>query len=273
MKITPQELMELAALVHKQCGIVIDNTKGYLAESRLQPLLEEYAFPSFHELIVQAKNSPQLVNTIVDVMTTNETSFFRDRRPFELLNEKLLPDWLARHGAGQERLQIWSSACSTGQEVYSIAMLLMEFFKDKAFAQRLKIKATDISDSAIAKASLGRYTEHEVSRGLDNLQIERYFQKEAGASWKIRDELRGLAYFEKTNLLQPQLDRSCFDIIFCRNVSIYFTKPDRQRLFAEIAKLLKRDGVLIIGATESLFGISDRFSRHEHNNAVFYTLK
>jgi chemotaxis protein methyltransferase CheR len=272
MKITTQELMELAVLLHKQCGIVMDKTKDYLAESRLNPLLEEHALTSFGELIALARNSPKIVNTVVDMMTTNETSFFRDRRPFELIREKLLPDWLARQSADRAKLDIWSSACSTGQEVYSIAMVLTEFFKDKLYSHSIKIRATDISDSAITKASYGQYTEHDVGRGLNNAQIEKYFRKE-GSAWKIIDELRSLVYFEKMNLLHSPPDRNTFDIIFCRNVAIYFSKADRQRLFDQISKLLKADGALIIGSTESLFGISERFERREHNDTAYYVLK
>lgn len=272
MKITPQELMALAVLIHEHCGIVMDNSKSYLAESRLKPLIEEHSLTSFTELIALAKSSPTMVNKVVDKMTTNETSFFRDKRPFELVSQKLLPDWQVRQDGGKGKLDIWSSACSTGQEVYSIAMTLTEFFRDKLFAHSIKIKATDISDSAISKASYGKYTNHDVGRGLDAAQVKRYFNKE-GSSWKIIDELRSLVYFEKMNLLHPSPDQNCFDIIFCRNVAIYFSKPDRQRMFEQIAQLLKKDGALIIGSTESLFGISDRFERREHNNAAYYVLK
>ena len=174
MKITIKELMELAVLVHKHSGIVLDKSKDYLVESRLEPLIEEYVLSSFSELIAKLKESPGLLNQVVDLMTTNETSFFRDRKPYKLLEEKLLPDWLVRRDTDSSRLDIWSSACSTGQEVYSIAMTLMDFFKDDIFSHAIRIKATDISDSAISKASRGQYTKYEVSRGLGPVKLEEH---------------------------------------------------------------------------------------------------
>ena len=272
MRITIQELMDLAVIVHKQCGIVLKKDKAYLIENRLQPLIEEYCFSSFQDLIAKAKDSLQLTNHIVDLMTTNETSFFRDKRPYELLKEKLLPDWQVNWGQKSGHLNIWSSACSTGQEVYSIAITLMEYFKGDCFSHNIKIKATDISDSAIAKASRGQYSNYEVSRGLDAVQLKRYFTRE-DAYWKIRDELRGMTYFEKMNLLQPKVESKRFDIIFCRNVAIYFSKTDRRRLFQSLSSCLNDDGVLIIGATESLFDISQQLKRVDHNGTAYYILK
>lgn len=272
MKITIKELMELAVIVHKQCGIVLKKDKAYLIENRLQPLIEEYSLSSFQDLIKKAKGSSQLTDHIVDLMTTNETSFFRDKRPYELLKEKLLPDWQVNRGQTRGHLNIWSSACSTGQEVYSIAITLMEHFKGNFFSHNIKIKASDISDSAIVKASRGRYSNYEVSRGLNAVQLERYFIKE-DSHWKIKDELRSVAYFEKMNLLHPKVEYGRFDIIFCRNVAIYFSKADRQQLFQNLSSCLNDNGVLIIGATESLFDISQQLKRVDYNGTAYYILK
>ncbi|MDA3788714.1 MAG: protein-glutamate O-methyltransferase CheR [Desulfobacula sp.] len=272
MKITTKELIELAGIVHKQCGIVLKKNKAYLIESRLQPLIEEYCFSSFEALIAKAKDSSQLTNHIVDLMTTNETSFFRDKKPYALLKEKLLPDWQANWGQKCGNLNIWSSACSTGQEVYSIAITLMEYFKGNFFSQNIKIKASDISDSAIVKASHGQYSNYEVSRGLNAVQLKKYFTKE-DSYWKIKDELRSMAYFEKMNLLQPKGEYGKFDIIFCRNVAIYFSKTDRQQLFQTLSSCLNDHGVLIIGATESLYDINKQLKRVDYNGAAYYSFK
>lgn len=272
MRISTQALMELAVIVHKHCGIVLTKNKAYLLENRLQPLLEEYCLSSFEELIAKTKNSLQLTSHIVDLMTTNETSFFRDKRPYALLREKLLPDWQVNQGQPRGHLNIWSCACSTGQEVYSIAITLMEFFKENFPGHTIKIKASDISDSAIVKASRGQYSNYEVSRGLDALQLKRYFTREE-AHWKIKDELRSMAYFEKMNLLQPKVEFGRFDIIFCRNVAIYFSKTDRQRLFQRLSSCLNDKGVLIIGATESLFDVNEQLKRVEYNGTAYYILK
>jgi chemotaxis protein methyltransferase CheR len=272
MRITVKELMKLAVIVHKHSGIVLKKNKAYLLEDRLQPLIEEYCFSSFEDLIAKAKNSPQLTNHIVDLMTTNETSFFRDKRPYELLKEKLLPDWQVNQGQKRSHLNIWSAACSTGQEVYSIAITLMEYFKENFFSHNIKIKASDISDSAIVKASRGQYSNYEISRGLNAVQLKRYFTKE-DLLWKIKDELRSMAYFEKMNLLQPKVEHGRFDIIFCRNVAIYFSKTDRKRLFQSLSLCLNKNGVLIIGATESLFDINKQLKRVDYNGTAYYILK
>lgn len=272
MRITVNALMELAVIVHKHCGIVLKKNKAYLIENRLQPLIEEYSLSSFEELIAKAKDSSQLASHIVDLMTTNETSFFRDKKPYALLKEKLLPDWQANFGKKRGQLNIWSSACSTGQEVYSIAITLMEYFKGDSFNHNIKIKASDISDSAIVKASSGRYSNYEVSRGLNAAQLNKYFTRE-DSCWKIKDEMRSMACFEKMNLLQPKLEYGRFDIIFCRNVAIYFSKPDRRRLFESLSSCLNNNGVLIIGATESLFDINEQLKRMDYNGTAYYGLK
>jgi len=272
MKITAKELMELAVIVHEQCGIVLKKDKAYLIENRLQPLIEEHCLSSFQDLIDKTKDSLELTNHIVDLMTTNETSFFRDKRPYQLLKERLLPDWQVNRGQKRDHLNIWSSACSTGQEVYSIAITLMEYFKENFFKHNIKIKASDISDSAIAKASCGRYSNFEVSRGLNAVQLKKYFNKE-DSYWKIKDELRSIAYFEKMNLLHPKVEYGRFDIIFCRNVAIYFSKTDRRRLFQSLSSCLNDTGVLIIGATESLFDIDTQLKRVDYNGSAYYILK
>ncbi|MEE4363290.1 MAG: protein-glutamate O-methyltransferase CheR [Desulfotignum sp.] len=272
MKISIQALMELAVIVHRHSGIVLKKNKAYLIENRLQPLMQEYCLSSFEDLIARAKTSSQLTSRIVDLMTTNETSFFRDKRPFVLLKEKLLPDWQVKQGQKPGQLHIWSCACATGQEVYSIAITLMEYFKGNFSSHNIKIKASDISDSAIIKASRGLYSNYEVSRGLDAVQLHTYFTREE-PHWKIKDELRSMVYFEKMNLLQPEIEYGRFDIIFCRNVAIYFSKTDRRKLFQSLSACLKDSGVLIIGATETLFDINEQLKRVDYKGSAYYCNK
>ncbi len=272
MKITIKALMELAVIVHNHSGIVLKKNKAYLIEDRLQPLMEEYCLFSFDDLIARAKVSSQLTSRIVDRMTTNETSFFRDKRPFVLLKEKLLPDWQVNQGLNRSQLNIWSCACATGQEVYSIAITLMEYFKGNVSSHSIKIKASDISDLAIVRASRGLYSKYEVSRGLSAVQLNTYFTRE-DPHWKIKDELRSMAYFEKMNLLQPKIEYGKFDIIFCRNVAIYFSKTDRQRLFQSLSACLNDKGILIIGATESLFDINEQLKRVDCSGTAYYCHK
>lgn len=271
MKIKSDELTVLAKFIHDRCGIVLDKSKAYLLESRLTPIAEELGCSSFRELYNKAlaDRSLGVTNKIVDAISTNETSFFRDQKPFEMLKFKVIPDVLDR---GNKALNIWSAACSTGQEVYTIAVTLHELLGASINQYRIKILGTDISDSAIVQASKGVYTQFEIGRGVPQAMLPKYFTR-VGASWKIRDELRALALFRKLNLMENFNTVGKFDIIFCRNVAIYFSMENRKKLFAKLAAQLNPKGVLLIGSTESLFGVTDRFTRREYHNSTFYELK
>jgi len=275
MKVTPAELQQLAQLVHDRSGIVLDSSKAYLVESRLLPLLREKNFASFGDLHRQAVRDPQLANRIIDAISTNETSFFRDQRPFELLKFKIFPDVLdatCRAGTGGRSVNIWSAACSTGQEVYTIAVTLHELLGSSISQYRIKITGTDISDTAVVQASRGLYSQFETGRGFPPNLLKKYFVAD-GLNWRVKDELRAMTFFRKINLMEPLESMGKFDIIFCRNVAIYFSLPNRKSLFERIAAQLHPHGALIIGSTESLFGVTDRFVRREYHNSVFYSLK
>ncbi len=276
LKITPGELTEIAKYVNDLTGIVLDQSKAYLIESRLSPLAEELGCASYKELQQKAQRDPRRIiqNRIIDAITTNETFFFRDNNPFELLRHKVFPDIFDRimaQGSAFKRLKIWSAACSTGQEVYSIAVILRELLPD-VDKWNIRILGTDISDAAIAQASYGRYNRTEISRGLNPNQLNKYFTQD-GNQWRIRDELRSMAYFKKQNLLQPFVGMEKFDLILCRNVAIYFSPENRKTLFNRLANQLNPKGILIIGASESLLGITDRFVRKDYMRSVFYELK
>jgi len=275
--ITPLEVDVLGRYIYGLCGILVDQSKAYLLESRLGPLLEEFQCRNYCELYTRAQRdaSRHIPQRIIDAISTKETSFFRDQTPFDLLKFKLLPDYFDRardtaNGA-LPRLSFWSAACSTGQEVYSIAMILKEFPID--FRQyRITILGTDISDMALAQASYGFYNKVEMARGLSSDRIARYFQA-VGSRWRVKDDLRALVSFRKLNLLESFAALGTFDIIFCRNVAIYFSQPDRTRLFERLAKHLHPAGALLIGATESLQGITTRFIRKVYHNTAFYQLR
>ncbi len=276
LKITPGELTEIAKYINDLTGIVLDQSKAYLIESRLGPLAEELGCANYKELQQKAQRDPRRIiqNRIIDAITTNETFFFRDNNPFELLRHKVFPDIFDRIMAQRspfKRLKIWSAACSTGQEVYSIAVILRELLPD-VDKWNIRILGTDISDAAIAQASYGRYNRTEISRGLNPNQLNKYFTQD-GNQWRIRDELRSMAYFKKQNLLQPFVGMEKFDLILCRNVAIYFSPENRKMLFNRLANQLNPKGILIIGASESLLGITDRFVRKDYMRSVFYELK
>jgi len=275
ISITPDEIKVWAQLVYQACGIVLDAGKGYLLESRLGPLLRETASESFSELLykVKADATRQLTRKVIDAMTTNETSFFRDSSPFDLLQHKLLPELIDRRNRtarpGQPiPLRIWSAACSTGQEVYSIGIVIRELIGDSPQYQP-QILGTDISDQALKRASYGVFTRMEMERGLNPAYLQKWFTSQ-GDQYKVRDEVRALATFRPINLLEPLIFPYRFDIIFCRNVAIYFSEKDKISLFDRMAQVLAPDGALIIGSTESITGITTKFAPHRHLRAVYY---
>lgn len=276
ISITPDELKVWAQLVHQLCGIVLDAGKGYLLESRLSGLLAETSSSSFSELLYKVKTDTtrQLNRKVIDAMTTNETSFFRDSSPFDLLQHKLLPELIdrrtARYGStAQIPIRIWSAACSTGQEVYSIGITLTELIGNSSRFQP-QILGTDISDQALKKASYGVFSRFEIDRGLQPKYLEKWFTRQED-SYKIRDEIRALATFRPINLIDPFFFPHRFDIIFCRNVAIYFSEEDTRRLFEKIAEVLAPDGALIIGSTESITAVTNRFTPHRYLRSVFYS--
>jgi len=277
IKITANELIAFSSYLREISGISLGKNKAYLIEGRLADLLPEYRCSSFNELlnIVKYGNDPSLVKKIIDRITTHETCFFRDRTPFQLLQHKILPDLIDRrtttNNNGPIPIRIWSAACSSGQEIYSIAIVLRELLADLD-CYRIKLLGTDISDAAIAKASYGKFNRFEIERGLSRQILNKYFICENN-QWKIRDDVRAMVQFAKRNLMQPLNDLGFFDIIFCRNVAVYFNKEDRCDFFARIARVLSSDGYLIIGSSESLIDIQSRFEPQEHIKTVFYQIK
>jgi chemotaxis protein methyltransferase CheR len=272
IKVKPEELKILATYVYEISGIVIDSTKGYLVESRLGPLVAEWKCSDYFTLCKQARADATGImrNRIIDAISTNETSFFRDIAPFELLKHKLLPDHIDWLKGNPGNLQIWSAACSTGQEIYSIAIALLETLPTIK-QWRIRLFGTDISDAAIAQASAGRYNEIEMGRGLHENKRLKYFEKRDNM-WRVKDEIRAMASFRKFNLHDSLAGLGKFDIIFCRNVAIYFNPDTRKKLFERLADQLNPHGVLLIGSTESLLGVTDRFERKEHMRSVYYKL-
>ncbi len=258
----------VTAYIKEISGIALDASKAYLLETRLGPLLGQYDCNSYAGLYRKSKDdfSGKTKAAIVDAITTNETSFFRDKKPFDLLKHKLIPDLLEKNH--NQAINIFSAACSTGQEVYSICIALHEILFDLT-KYRIKIVGTDISEEAIAAASHGYYSNFEVNRGLLPSQVEKYFIPERNA-YKIIDDLRFIATFRKANLFEPLDALGMFDIIFCRNVAIYFSKDQRTVLFNNLRKRLKPGGQLIIGSTESLMGITDLYKRMEFHGAAYY---
>ncbi|MCU0571712.1 MAG: protein-glutamate O-methyltransferase CheR [Syntrophobacteraceae bacterium] len=276
--IKPDELKIWTKYVHSISGISLDETKGYLFETRLANLLRETGSSSYMDLHrkVTTDASNVLRRKVLDAITTGETSFFRDTSPFDLLQHKVLPDLIDRRrktfGNGRPLpIRIWSAACSTGQEVFSIGIVIKELLGSLS-GYDVRLLGTDISDRAIATASHGTFGRLELDRGMPAEKMSRYFTKEKD-SWKVRDEIRALATFRTMNLLDSISFPVKHDIIFCRNVAIYFSEQDRARLFNSLAQVLAPDGYLIIGSTESLTGLCPQFEARRYLRAVYYQLR
>jgi len=267
------ELNGLIRHIESLSRIVLDESKAYLVESRLTPLLKELDCRGYGELLERVKSdrTGKTGDLVIDRISTKETSFFRDSHPFDLLAHKLVPDFYERCGLDRKvPLRIWSAACSTGQETYSIAMTLRETMGDLT-ERSIRIVGTDISDTALACASRGCYTKLELSRGLSADRLFRHFIRNDDG-WKISDELRSQIFFQKVNLFEPPEGLGRFDIIFCRNVAIYFSQENRKKLFDEMAGYLAPGGVLLVGSTESLAGVTKRFCKREFRGKIYYEL-
>lgn len=272
MQITSKDIEAVSGMVIDLCGILLDETKGYLIESRLTPIAQEAGCATFTDLAYKARHSGDvgLQTRIVDAITTNETLFFRDQSPYDALQFKALPEMIdSKVGSVfPKRLRIWSAACSTGQEPYSIGITLSELIPD-IHSWDVSILATDISDAAVRTASAGRYSPYEIERGMKPDLLRRYFNDDAGR-WKIKDEVRSLVKFQRINLLEPFTSLGMFDVIFCRNVAIYFSPAARSSLFNRLAGVLNPGGYMFVGSSESLSDLGSQFAPQHHCRSVFY---
>jgi len=262
--------------IHEISGIYLDESKGYLLETRLSGLVRESGTGSLSEFFYKTRTDQTntLRRKVVEAITTNETSFFRDTAPFDLLRHKLIPELIdrrTRSGVNPIPIRIWSAACSTGQEAYSTAMVLKELLGDLTKFD-IRILGTDISNKAVAQASYGEYTRLELERGLPQEMLVRHFTA-SGEKRRVRDEIRALVTFRTMNLLEGFTFGSPFDIVFCRNVAIYFTQTDKIRMFQNIGKCIAKDGCLIIGSTESISGLCPEFEPKRHMRTVFYQVR
>jgi chemotaxis protein methyltransferase CheR len=272
MSVTAAEIEVVAGLVFDLCGIVLDESKDYLIESRLSSLVRKAGCGNYAELARKIRHGGDsgLRTELIDSITTNETLFFRDGSPFEALKHKALPELFDAKArtAYPKRLRIWSAACSTGQEPYSIGMTLDELLPD-LHSWDISILATDISDAAIRRASAGRYSEMELGRGLPQNALQKHFVREA-TGWKVKDEIRSLVTFRRLNLHEPLAGLGPFDVIFCRNVAIYFSPAARAALFRGLSNILSPDGYMFVGSSESLADLGPEFAPQHHCRSVFY---
>lgn len=272
MRVAPHELDALAQLVEDLCGVVLDQTKGYLVESRLSGMLAELGCSSYAELVARVRRGDEkwAQAQLIDAITTQETLFFRDGSPFEALNHKVLPELLDAklRAGGPPRLRIWSAACSTGQEPYSLAMIVDDLL-DGAPEWDVEILATDVSNAALTQASAGVFGSHEVRRGLSDEELARFMEPD-GASWRVRSRIKERVTFKRLNLLDPFTGLGEFDVILCRNVAIYFRAEARDDLYRRLMRQLAQGGYIFTSSSESLFDVDPAFVPEHHCRSVFY---
>jgi chemotaxis protein methyltransferase CheR len=258
-------------LVLEQSAIVLEEDKQYLVESRLLPLARREGFDSIASMVawLMAKKFDGLQHKVVEAMTTNETSFFRDFHPFEALRKSILPELMTRRAASKE-LTFWSAACSSGQEPYSLAILLQEHFPGLA-GWRVRIIATELSEGMLARAREGLYSQLEVNRGLPATLLVKYF-RQCGTDWQIREDLRRRVEFQFLNLAEAWPLLPPMDVILMRNVLIYFGLDTKKNILGRVRHLLKPDGFLFLGGAETTFNLDDNFERVQFDRTICYRL-
>jgi chemotaxis protein methyltransferase CheR len=255
--VTPLDYDYLRKLLKDRSGLVLSADKQYLVESRLTPLARKAGIASLGELVAKLRsNNERLAVDVVEAMTTNESFFYRDKIPFDHFRDTIMPGLLAGR-ARERRLRIWCAAASTGQEPYSLAMCLKEM-KDKLAGWRVEILGTDLSTEVLEKAKAGVYSQFEVQRGLPIQMLVKHFSQ-VGDTWHISPEIRAMVQYRPLNLLSDFAHLGSFDVVFCRNVLIYFDQETKIGVLNRIARLLDPDGFLVLGAAETVVGLTDAF--------------
>jgi chemotaxis protein methyltransferase CheR len=273
MPISTPDFDYVRSLARDSAAIVLEPDKQYLVETRLTPLAQREGYTSLEALIHALRGAPapgDLHEKAVDALTTNETLFFRDHHPFEALRTQLLPRLMQARAQTME-LRIWCGACSTGQEPYSIAMLIRENFPILA-GWRVSILATDISETVLRAARAGTYAQHEVNRGLPAPLLIKYF-RQAGKQWAIRDDIRSMVTFRSLNLIRPWPYLAAFDLIFLRNVLIYFGNESKTQILNGLLEKLANPGYLALGSAETPLLLVPGLKAESIGRATFYTRK
>ena len=260
MSITKVDFDYVRDVVRTKAAILLDDNKEYLVEMRLSTLAQKEGIDDVRSLIsnVRDKGNIPLRDLMVEAMTTNETSFFRDRHPFDAMRDKVIPEMLEKR-ASTKSLKVWCGAASTGQEPYSLAILLKNCIPNIA-SWNTKIVATDISPEVLDKAEKGLYSQHEVGRGLPATMLVKNFDRK-GLEWQVKDDLKALVDYRRFNLVEPWVGLPQFDIIFMRNVLIYFDSDTKKQILTNALKYLAPDGYLFLGGSETLLGLGLDYKR------------
>ena len=265
---TPLDFEYLRKLMKERSGLILSADKQYLLESRLLPIARKAGVDGLGELAqkLRGPGAEQLTVDVVEAMTTNETFFFRDKIPFDHFRETMLPAIHAAR-ASQRRLRVWCAAASTGQEPYSLAMIIKDM--GAMFAGwRFEIIATDLSSEVLDKAKAGLYTQFEVQRGLPIQMLVKNFTQ-VGDAWRISDDIRAMVQFRPLNLLRDFSNLGSFDVLFCRNVLIYFDQETKTNVLERMSGMLEPDGFLVLGAAETVVGLTDSFRPHPDKRGLY----
>jgi chemotaxis protein methyltransferase CheR len=269
-EILPENYRFLQEHVRSQVGIVLEDNKHYLFESRLAPIVRQHGLGSINDLcvVLRAKRNIELAHQVVEAMTTNETYFFRDPAQYEAIRTVLLPR-LKEERQDTQKLRFWSAASSTGQEAYTLAMLLLE---NGMQDWNIQILGTDFSAKVVERARCGIYQQIEVNRGLPAALLVKYFRR-SGLDWQLSDAVRTMVRFETIDLRKSMRTLGPFDLVFCRNVMIYFDNDTKRNIMKEIHSTLFRGGWLLLGGAETAFSLEDRFDRLNVGNVTVYVAR
>lgn len=278
MELSRETAERLSQHIQKLCGLALGKNKDYLIRHRLKPLVLSEGLSSYDQLLdrLQGRGGSRLHDPIIEAITTKETSFFRDKGLFSALQQVVLPQCVAglsRLSGRRHRIRIWSAACATGQESYSLAMLILDFIVGNSAsslrATDFTILASDISAESIETAKTGRYSRSQVGRGLSEELLARYFLS-MGELCIVNEPVRRMVQFQQFDLLQPPTHYGAFDLILCRNVLIYFDEATRRKVCDGFYRILHAGGWLAVGAAESLFGVDDRFETVKVGRTLLY---
>jgi chemotaxis protein methyltransferase CheR len=265
----PDDFDYVSRLLKERSGLVLTRDKAYLLESRLMPLARKRGLKGLDDLMaVLRKRDSAVEKAIVEAMTTNESFFFRDNKPFDQFRSIVLPN-LLKARAHKKAFRIWSAACSSGQEPYSLAMILKEEAA-RLNGWRIEIVGTDISSDVLKKARSGAYSQFEVQRGMPMTLLVKYFKKKE-ENWVIDPSIQSMVQFKEWNLLGDLRALGQFDVVFCRNVLIYFDQPTKSKVLHSISQVMPEDGVLYLGGAETVLGISDQFKPVPSQRGIYAT--
>ncbi|MCO4781320.1 MAG: protein-glutamate O-methyltransferase CheR [Candidatus Cloacimonetes bacterium] len=275
--LSPTEYTNISTLLEKTCGIHLEPNKDYLLETRLSDLAIQEGCDTFGQLYQKIQsNRVTLLPKVIDLMTTNETYWFRDDRLWNYLRETLVPQLLEDLASGKKSsLRIWSAAASTGQEAYSFNILIHDYLNKigkQYLLSKISIIGTDVSSTALFLAKTARYNSFSMNRGLTEDQKNKYFTKVKPTTWKLNDELKKQIEFKTFNLMDPFTSFGEFDLILCRNVLIYFSKACKTEIMKKFSKRLHLDGTFILGSSETTLGYSNSFKTQNNNGAIVYKL-